>query len=339
MSRATIADVAARAGVTKSTVSHALSGKRPVAPETRMRIEQVIAELGYQPNPVAQRLAGKGGRSVGFVYPLYSPQVAGLELRFISAAANAASEAGYAFVLLTQPESGSAGFEETVIPFLRSGLLDGVILMQIRMHDPRVEALRDLDLPFVLIGRTADNTGLSYIDLDIDAAIDMCVEHLFDLGHRRIAYLRQADLDVAFAAHASRAYETACARRKIKCLAPACGLTTEDGRTVTAGLLAHHPEITAVLSWSDRAAWGAAQAAEVAGRRVPRDFSIVCFNRPSISDLIPFELTNVDTRAEELARRGMEMLIAKLEERAVEQNQVLLEPDFVIGQTTAPVAA
>ena len=91
MTRATIDDVARRAGVTKSTVSHALSGKRPVAPETRRRIDDAIAALGYRPNQLAQRLAaGRSGQSA-FVYALEPDSASGDEVAVLAAASAAVS--------------------------------------------------------------------------------------------------------------------------------------------------------------------------------------------------------------------------------------------------------
>ncbi|MDV7399869.1 LacI family DNA-binding transcriptional regulator, partial [Arthrospira platensis SPKY1] len=84
MKRVTIADVAVRAGVSKSTVSHALSGKRPISAATRRRIQQAVDQLGYHPNPVAQRLAGGRTQTIGYVFPLYAPQIASLEMKFIT---------------------------------------------------------------------------------------------------------------------------------------------------------------------------------------------------------------------------------------------------------------
>ena len=200
MKRATISDVAAHAGVTKSTVSHALSGKRPVAPETRERVDRAIQALGYRPNPVAQRLASGRSRTVGFVYPLYGPEFGGLEMKFIAGAAAVINQANYAFVLLTPPDRRA----DNLTRFIQSGLLDGVILMQVQMHDPRVELLKRTGPPFVLIGRCQDNTGLTFIDLDIAQGIHECVEHLVALGHRNLAYLRLADTELGFAARVRR---------------------------------------------------------------------------------------------------------------------------------------
>ena len=331
MARATIADVAARAGVTKSTVSHAISGKRPVAADTRLRIEQAIAELGFHPNPIAQRLAAGRSRAIGLVYPLYAPQIAGYEMRLISAAANTASQADYAFVLLTQVDrSGDA-----LVPFFHSGLLDGVILLQVRRQDPRIEALKEVGLPFVLIGQTADNTGLAYVDVDIVAAMTRCVSHLADLGHRHIACLHQDDPEFGFGARVLAGYRTACAEHGISAVERPCGLSTESGLQAAAALLQEYPETTGVIVWNDLAAWGVNQAAVAAGLRVPADLSIVCFDQSNIADILPFRPTVVDVRPEELSRRAAEMLLAMLAGES-EGEGVLLSPGFTVGKTSGP---
>lgn len=329
MTRATIADVAARAGVTKSTVSHALSGKRPVAAETRLRIEQAIAELSFHPNPIAQRLAAGRSRTIGFVYPLYAPQIAGYEMRFISAAANAVSQAGYAFVLLTQPDRAG----DALAPFFHSGLLDGVILMQVRRHDPRIVALQDAGLPFVLIGQTADNTGLAYVDIDILAAMTCCVSHLADLGHRHIACLHQDDPEFGFGARMLAGYRATCAARGLTPLVWPCGLSTEGGQQAMLALLQAHPETTGVIVWNDFAAWGVGQAAGAVGRRVPADLSIICFDQSNIANYLPFRPTVVDVRPEELARRAAQMLLAMLA-GASEGQGILLAAGFTVGETS-----
>jgi DNA-binding LacI/PurR family transcriptional regulator len=331
MPRATIADVAARAGVTKSTVSHALSGKRPVAARTRSRIEKAIAELGYRPNAVAQRLAAGRSRAIGFVFPLYAPRIAGYEMRMISAAANMASQAGYAFVLLTQLDRTGDSLDQ----FFYSGLLDGVLLMQVSRHDPRVDLLKEAELPFVLIGRTADYAGLAYVDVDIREAITRSVNHLADLGHRYIAFLHQDDPEFGFGERILDGFHRACAAHSLDGLTAPCGLSTESGQRATAALLAERPETTALIVWNDLAAWGASQAAAGAGREVPQDLSLVCFDQSNISELVPFRPTHVDVRPEDLSRRAAEMLVAMLDDQS-EAEGVLLTAGFILGETTGP---
>jgi len=328
VTRATIADVAARAGVTKSTVSHALSGKRPVAVDTRLRIEQAIAELGYYPSPIAQRLAAGHSRNIGLVYPLYGPQIEGFEMRFISAAANQVTQAGYAFVLLTQVDRSGAA----LVPFFHSGLLDGVILMHLQRHDRRIAALKEIGLPFVLIGRPEDETGLAFVDIDIDAAMNQSLAHLVALGHRHIACLHHDDPEFSFG-RLLAGYQMSCAAQGIVALARPCGLSTESGQQTMLALLEEHPETTGVIVWNDLAAWGAIQAATTAGRNVPADLSIVCVDQSNISNLVPFHPTVVDVRPADISRCAAEMLLAVLAGES-QGSGILVSPGFTIGETT-----
>ncbi|MEE4377920.1 MAG: LacI family DNA-binding transcriptional regulator, partial [Candidatus Competibacteraceae bacterium] len=146
MKRVTITDVAKLAGVSISTVSYALSNKRPISEETRRHIQQAIEELGYRPNPSAKRLAsGEKSRNIGFVLPLKGIGITGLEMKFISGAASAINEAGYTFVLLAHPDRNP----ENMLRFAQNGVVDGFILMEVLLRDDRVELLKQEGFPFV----------------------------------------------------------------------------------------------------------------------------------------------------------------------------------------------
>ena len=333
MTRATIADVAARAGVSKSTVSHALSGKRPISVETRTRIQQAIDELGYQPHPIAQRLAGGRTRTVGFVFPLFAPHITGLEMKFITGAANIINQADYAFLLLTHPQPDSSHVKQ----FMQSGLVDGFILMQVHLTDPRVELLRQAALPFVLVGRCADNSGLTYVDLDINQAMTVCVDHLAGLGHQTIAYLHQDAPDFGFAARALHSFSVVCQQHQLTPISQPCTLSSASGAAAMQTVLEQHPETTAVIIWNDTAAWGAVQAAQAHGRRIPQELSLICFEFAAISNLLPFKPTVVDIHAEKIAAQAASMMIALLQnDWPLERSQVLLAPTLIIGDSTAP---
>jgi DNA-binding LacI/PurR family transcriptional regulator len=331
MPKPTITEVAARAGVTKSTVSHALSGKRPVAPETRQRIEAAIAELGYRPNPVAQRLAAGRSRAVGFAFPPGQAELGLPDVPFVAAGASAASQAGYSLVLILPGANPSPD----TFDLLGDGLLDGAILLRAGLRDERVEALRGGDLPFVMIGRTADNAGLSFVDVDLDAAVDSCVEHLRGLGHERLAFLRPAGSIGGAPARALQAYELACARRRIRLLTASGGPDAEGWRQAAAGLLRDHRYITGIVAWSEWAGWAAWQVAADAGLRVPDDLSIICLGQGVASELLPFAPTRVDLQSGPLAATAVRLLLEQLDAVEGGEQQVLLQPELIPGTTTA----
>ena len=180
----TIADVAQIAGVSVSTVSRILNGKPDVAASTRTRVQQVIEELGFTPHVFAQSLAARRSRTIALMFPVEYMSMTQLELDFFLGAAHAAEAQDYFLNLMTNPMSSAS-----LINLYRSRQVDGTVLMQIRMRDARVQALREKKYPFVMIGRTKDNDALNFVDLDFEGALTLSFDHLVQLGHRKIGFL------------------------------------------------------------------------------------------------------------------------------------------------------
>jgi len=327
--RPTIADVATRAGVSRSTVSYALSNKRPISEETRLRIQQAIEELGLRPNATAKRLASRErSRNIGFVLPLVTPEMTGLEMKFISGASRAINQADYTFILLAHSDRSP----ENLLRFAESGLVDGFILMEVYMQDDRVDMLQREGIPFVLIGRCADNTGLTYVDVDIQYALESSFAHLTASGHQAIAYLHKDDDQYGFSVRALREYHAACDRFDISPLLQSCGLSPEEGEVAMNSLLDQHPEVTAAIVWSDIPTVGAVQAIQARGRQIPNDFSIICQEHSIISNLASFVPAVIDIRADEMAAQAAQFLIDLLEDQPIEQPQLLFPPKLVLGE-------
>jgi len=328
MKRPTISDVAKKAGVSKSTVSHALSNKRPISEKTRQRIHQAVEELGYRPNPSAKRLAsGEKSRNIGFVLPLKGIGITGLEMKFISGAASMINEAGYTFVLLAHTDRNP----ENLLRFAQNGVVDGFILMEVILRDDRVELLKQEGFPFVMVGRIEDSTGLNYIDMDIKAAIEICCQTFFERGHRSIAYLHMDDDQFGLVVRSIQEYHAACDRYKLKPILKPCLPTIEDGQAVMDDLFYEYPELNAVFIWNEVSALGAVQAIKSRGYRIPEDFSIISLETTVLSDLAPFTPDLIDIRAEEVASRAAKLLIAMLENQPVEQTQILIPPKIIPG--------
>ncbi len=330
MKRATISDVAAQAGVSKSTVSHALSGKRPISAATRQRIMETIELLGYQPNPVAQRLAGGQTKTIGYIYPLYAPHIAGLEIKFISSAANAINQTNYAFMLLTHPADDIDSLRRVIA----GGLVDGFILMQVRLEDPRVGMLKEAEIPFVLVGRCAENEGLTYVDLDAAQAMKSCIAHLADLGHQNIAYIHQDDQDFGFMHRAKKGFLSACETYDLKPFSYASALSYESGASAMSALLKKYPQITAVIAWNNSVAWGAIDIAKDMGRSIPQDLSIISFGHSGLSHPRSLALTVMDIHPEHLASEAARLLLAKLKDPTFEAKK-LLQPTLIKRASTA----
>src|SRR6266487_4684676 len=173
----TIGEIARRAGVSRSTVSYVLSGKRTVSEETRQRILAVINELDYRPNAAARALKEGRTRTLGLVIPPASQRLTDMQLGFVASVVEAAARADLDVLLSPSGGDHDRSFERIIT----GRRVDGVILMEIRLEDPRVTRLQRLGLPFVTIGHTAQPQGMCWIDVDYATLIDRCVQHLTDL--------------------------------------------------------------------------------------------------------------------------------------------------------------
>jgi DNA-binding LacI/PurR family transcriptional regulator len=330
----TIDDVARAAGVSVSTVSRILNNKPDVSVATRQRVLKVIADLGYVPHGPAQSLAGGKSRTIALLFPQEYAGLTQLELDFFIGAAAAATQQNFFFNLMTGELTPNS-----LLALYRSGQVDGVILMQIQMHDWRVELLRSHNLPFVMIGRCEDNHGLSFIDLNFEAAIVMAYEHLFNLGHRHIGFvarpgfMREKNLGPAIRTLAG--FEKACQRFTVTPIFRETMPTLQDAFEATLDMIDQDPVLTAIVTVNGASAVGIIRALESQGLRVPADFSVVAVATSKITQLITPPLTAIDFPTDTMGFRAARMLIKQLQRPAPHIDQELLVPQLMIRQSTA----
>ena len=201
------------------------------------------------------------------------------------------------------------------------------------MHDARVEMLQREEIPFVLIGRCEDNTGLTYVDTDIGHAMEQSFCHLIDQGHKSIAYLYRDDNDYGFSVRALKEYQAACQSHNIAPRFQPCELSPEDGEAAMNALLDQHPDVTATIVWSDIPTVGVVQSVQARGLVIPGDFSIICQEHSIISNLASFVPAILDIRADEMAAQAAQFMIDKLENQTIAQPQLLFSPKLVFDES------
>jgi DNA-binding LacI/PurR family transcriptional regulator len=329
----TIDDVARFAGVSVSTVSRILNDKPDVALETRQRVKQIIAELGYAPHTLARRLAVRRSRSIALVFPMGGMAGRGEVAIFIVNAAHAAEAENYLFSLVAAPTT-----EDRLLSLYRSAQVEGVILMEVYMDDWRVDLLKKYDYPFVMIGRCADNTGLSFIDMDFESAIVAAVDHLVEFGHRRIGFFYSGALRQEGYGPAVRAfygYEQARKKHPIELLPFEMGYTQEaveallDAKVSAIVLGTQHSELSLPVFLRE---------IQLRGYRIPEDISVVCLHADDIAKNLIRPLTTVTFDINTAADWAAKTLINQLEGRSTEIEQVLLPPQLIIRESTMPDA-
>lgn len=334
---ATITDVARLAGVSVSTVSYVVSGTRPISAATALKVRAAMDELGYQPNAFARGLASRRTRTLGLMFPTPERGLGVTELEFITSAAQACREAKYQMVLWTTQIHESAELKALT----GSGLVDGVIVMEVRLVDERIDLLREAGLPFTLIGQTQNTQDLSYVDIDFEATVREAVRHLTELGHTQIALLTRSESEFIDrygpTVRVNDAFAAVMAEQGLTPRALPCADDPEAGRVAFADFLDDSPDLSAIISMNDRATVGVIDAIEGAGWSVPGDFSVMSLvTSATVAQLSRPRLTTLAPQTALLSRRAVHKLVAQIEGTDPPDESPLLPCLLDMGASTGP---
>jgi DNA-binding LacI/PurR family transcriptional regulator len=330
-----ISDIAEAAGVSITTVSHALNGKGRVLPETRDRIARVAAELGYVANVHAQRLAS--GRHMTLAIQVSSEGRATLAydsayyVRVLNAASAAAFERGYTPVLAPSDIDAHA---------IERLAVDGALIVDPTGSEPLMEAVRARGAAVVTVGRVLRDGAGAWVDNDHARLTEEILDHFRDAGYRRPALVTGAT-NRSYAADAVRAYEAWTARAG----APSTVVTLEEPPTAGLGfaaaqrLLRRDEPPDAVFATFDVVALGTLQAARACGLRVPDDLAIASAVDGEALELSAPPLTAFDLQPERLAREAVLLLADLLAGRAADVGGVLVPADLRTRASTRGIPA
>jgi DNA-binding LacI/PurR family transcriptional regulator len=326
--KVTSIDVARHAGVSQTTVSLVLSGKAPgrVSDATAEAVRRSAAQLGYRPNLAARALRSGTAATVGLVvrdatHPFFGPVLRGAQ--------RAAWENGY--VVLLVDDNYGAAWSDGSVEALRSSSIDGFVFFA--AEPPTSLNLRDAP-PVVLI--EAERGRFAHVRLDVEQGADAALDHLRELGHRRIGYVRSAAGGQTFD------------RRRTRWEAHLrdAGEDPDDQAVVTSRfdadsvLAAGHALLgdlrgsTAVLCDDDMLAAGLLAAAAARGVRVPEELSVVGFDDLPIARLTVPALTTVHFDADALGAAAFELLLARIQGRRA-PNRVL-PTQLTVRDSTGP---
>ncbi|MER7722949.1 LacI family DNA-binding transcriptional regulator [Streptomyces sp. NPDC096323] len=330
----TLAEVAQHAGVSASTVSYVLSGKRSISVSTRERVELSIQQLGYHPNAGARALASSRTNIIALMVPLRTDMYVPVMMEIAIAVATTARAHGYDVLLLTGEEGPAA-----VRRIAGSSLADAMILMDVELHDERLPLLRDTDRAAVLIGLPADTDGLTCVDLDFEATGALCVEHLAGLGHREVAVIGEAaavyERHTGFAERTVDGIRAKAQEAGVRVLHRPC----EGGYAAMAQTLSRifdeRPGTTGFIVQNESAVEPLLNLLRQQGRAVPEDVSVVAICPEQVASQASVRLTSVAIPAQEMGRRSVEQVVAKLSGRGTDEVE-LLGPELTVRESTGP---
>ncbi len=336
----TITDVAKAAGVSVPTVSRILNNKEYVAEDTRERVNQAIKQLGYVPHTQARQLRGAASQTLALHHPIESPHELStvIETSYFTGTAEAASEKEYFINFLVSQLT-----PESLLNMYRSSQVDGIILLQVRMDDWRVNLLRENNYPFVMIGRCAELEDLTFIDLDFENAMLLAVDHLVELGHRNIGLLTYPQswrkYGIGPAVRSLDGYKLALEKYGLQSNYREIGLNSvEEGFEGTHDLLQENPELTAIITVSHLTAAGSIKALATRGRTVPQDCSVMSIGfGGNFADVVTPSLTTLEWSPYEISYQATVLMIDKLRQKHLPAQQILVAPNLVIRESTKAV--
>jgi len=331
--RPTINDVARAAGVSKGAVSFALNDRPGISPTTRARILDVARELGWTPSKRARALSVSRALAVGLVLAR-PPEVLRADAffpSFIAGLETVLSEHGHALLLQVAEHDDLSAYRRLA----HEGRVDGVLVTDLRIDDPRPALLQELGLPAVVVGPALGARYAAALGVDDAPGVRAAVEHLVSLGHRRIAHVSGPQAMV-HARSRRQAWADALADAGLEA-GPVveADFSAESGAAATRALLALDRPPTAIVYANDLMAMAGLSVALQQGRQVPGDLSVTGYDDTEMAAHLQPALTTVTTDVVGWGRAAATRLLELIDGRT--PAAVDLPPArLVVRASTAP---
>ena len=336
MKRVTSKDVAAAAGVSRTTVSlvfNQVAGMH-ISENTRQRVIEAAQMLGYVPDAAARALARRKAQIIGLVLTRNPHQIAsdGFLTQVLDGLIKTLHQSGLRLLFdIVDPHHQ----KEAYLQLVRSKHIDGVILSGPQFTDEALQALLEVSFPTVLMGQVPDMDAYS-VDVDNCAASRMAVAHLLGLGHRRIACITNAAITYTAAADRLKGYRQALDAAGVPfdaSLVRYGDFTLQSGYLAGKDLLESGVEFSAAFVASDEVALGFHAALRDAGRKAPEDIALVGFDDLPMAYYLDPPLTTVHLPAARLAEEACLMLVSLINGHPPQNRKVILDTHLVVRES------
>jgi len=330
----TIRDVAERATVSITTVSHVINETRPVSDELRERVLAAMEELGYQPNLLARSLRRGETHTIGMIVPdsanpFFAEVARGVE--------DTSFEKGYSVILCNS--DGDLEKELLYANVLVEKRVDGILLVAAGVSTEHIQTLQAGYMPVVVVDRQVPDAAVDSVLTDNARGGWLATCHLLDLGHRRIGCITGPS-DVTPSAERITGYRQALEKNGVpvdETLVVRGDFQYESGYQATRQLLSTDDSVTAIFACNDLMAIGAIYAGVERGRQVPADLSVVGFDDVRLASFAHPALTTVAQPKYEIGVVAATMLLERMQDLDVPPRRRVLDTELLIRQSTAPV--
>lgn len=323
----TIKDVAALAGVSPSTVSRTCKNNPSISNETKEKVRKAMLELGYEPNFQASNLASQNSRTIGIILPASAREVYenSFYLEAVRGVSHYCNQKQYMTTIVTGQDENE--ILQAVRSMSRSGKVDAFIVLYSRKDDPVIDYLFNEGLLYSLIGKATQYTNQSiYIDNDNLLAGQEATEYLYQLGHRRIAYLG-SDSNLIFSADRKSGYLLALAKHGLLMRPEYCvevaNVSQNNTEEISALLLQSEPP-TAIVVSDDILAVSLERVCLQNKLSIPEDLSIISFNNSLFARLTSPQLTSIDINSCQLGIEAASQIINHIENPGLVATKIIV---------------
>ncbi len=339
--RITSQDVANLAGVSRTTVSFVLNNVEgfQISPETRQKVLEAAAQLGYVPDSAAQTLASRRSRAIGLVMTRSPHHIASDSFlpQIISGLLKVTKTQNLRLMI---EQVNAEHQSQAYLELARAKRIDGMILLTPRMDDQALLSLEKAEIPAVLMGHL-ESSNLYSVDVDNRAAAEQAVRHLLALGHRQVACITNAPATYTAAPQRVQGYLDALTAAGISPnpnLIRYADFGPESGYERMKSLLEGGAPFTAVFVASDNVAIGAKAAIREAGLRVPDDISMMGFDDIPWSHYSDPPLSTVHLPAESLAQQACVVLLDLIQGQSPPVKHLNLETELILRKSCCAIA-
>mgnify|MGYP001055548846 FL=1 len=320
-----MADIARIAGVSVTTVSHVVNGTRAVSPGSADRVRQAIAKVGYVPDNVVRSMRTTGTRTLGVAMsamsnPLFGEVVSGIE--------QAAAQAGYS-LMLTETHDDPRG-ELRAVSELLNRHVEAIVLAPTTGAGAATAHAGQRDVPVVLVDRFIDAEA-DQIGCENAEPCAQMVDHLIEIGHRRIAFIGGRH-GLSTSAERIEGYKASLRRHGLR--VRTADIAYGDSTSTTAQqafteLMGRPRPPTAIVTANNQMTIGAMRAARDLGIGIPDDIALVCFDDFDWADLFHPRLTAMAQPARPIGEQAFGLALTRLADRTLPPRRVVIRPTFM----------
>ncbi|MGG0934921.1 LacI family DNA-binding transcriptional regulator [Brevibacillus centrosporus] len=336
----TIYDVAREAQVSIATVSKVINDSGRISDKTKQRVIAIMEKMKYQPSVVASALTGKQTFTIGLFIPdLANPFFAEIA-RYVE---DRAQENGFSVVMCSTDHNIEK--ESKYIELLRQKRVDGFILASGFINDEILKELIEEKFPVVMVAQDFPTRTMDSVSTDDFFGGYVVGKHLLELGHKSIGVLAEnwkaGTLELRWSSiERLRGIRQAMAEAQVPFHEEhlvICDSSVESGRASSAKFFEGKSGPTAIFATNDVLAIGVVQAAREHKKKLPDDVSIVGFDNTLLSTIVEPRLTTVAHPMAEMARKAMELLLNRMQDKDRMSSRIILPPELIKRDSTRPL--